>query len=253
MCSESPGSSSVMVPDVVCRCKGFAFTAMQSHLGSHRHAHSLRSPDPAQSRRDNSPAQVIPEPDPNVSTARRRRSVRNGRIILGGRVLRSCGPRRGAALPRQCRRTAAGNPHRSHEERRWRDELGVDAYQLEELSVIHEVQRRAREVACAAGASDVRALVRSGSPHVVLARESRDLDAAAMVLGYASGPGRLARRLCATTDIPILMVNKGVDAGYLLTATPRGVRNLRERRRAGAPRLRSDDRGLSARAAPDER
>ena len=127
------------------------------------------------------------------------------------------------------------NPHRSHEERRWRDELGVDAYQLEELSVIHEVQRRAREVACAAGASDVRALVRSGSPHVVLARESRDLDAAAMVLGYASGPGRLARRLCATTDIPILMVNKGVDAGYLLTATPRGVRNLRERRRAGAP------------------
>lgn len=127
------------------------------------------------------------------------------------------------------------NPHRSHEERRWRDELGVDAYQLEELSVVHEVQRRAREVASAAGASDVRALVRSGSPHVVLARESRDLDAAAMVLGYASGPGRLARRLCATTDIPILMVNKGVDAGYLLTATPRGVRNLRERRRAGAP------------------
>ena len=127
------------------------------------------------------------------------------------------------------------NPHRSREERRWRDELGVDAYQLEELSVIHEVQRRAREVACAAGASDVRALVRSGEPQVVLARESRDLDAAAMVLGYASGPGRLARRLCATTDVPLLVVNRGVDAGYLLTASPRGVRTLRERRRTGAP------------------
>ncbi len=117
----------------------------------------------------------------------------------------------------------------SAEERRLRDALRDEGYLLTDLAVIHEVQRHAREIAHAAGARTVHGLVRSGAPAVVLAREARDIGAAAVVLGCGSIPTQLARRLCATGDLPVVAVPYGIDASLLMTATPRRVHVRRHR------------------------
>ncbi|MGV9827505.1 universal stress protein [Gordonia sp. NPDC003429] len=111
-----------------------------------------------------------------------------------------------------------------------RTALRDDSYLLEERTMVDEVLRCAREAARAAGAVHVHCVVRSGDTHVVLAREAQQLGAGAVVIGGRPSAHWLARKLCATTDLPVVQVAPGAASASLVTTRPRRLGDLRLRR-----------------------
>ncbi len=106
----------------------------------------------------------------------------------------------------------------------WCDALKSDAYLVEDRSVFHEIQRRARETAFGAGATAVNDVALEGFPYPVLMRTIRETDAPTLILGCRGRPSRLVRRCARASGCETVLV--GADAAPMagLTARPRHLR-----------------------------
>lgn len=115
----------------------------------------------------------------------------------------------------------AVRPHRTHAELTLRDALRDDSYLLDELSLIDEAQRQARDIARDAGAVHVLSMQRTGHPYVALLGAARQMRAHAIVLGCAGSTSHLVRRVSATGGFTVVAVEPGAGGAFSLSPSSR--------------------------------